>query len=297
MGERAAIERSQRPVTTASLAGDLRDLGVEAGDTLLVHTSMSALGWVCGGAPAVVDALLDVVGEAGTLVMPTHSAGYTDPAGWENPPVPDDWVETIRETMPAFRPEVTPTRGMGAVAECFRNYPGVRRSRHPSHSFAAWGADSDVVVVDHSVDHPLGERSPLARVYDLDGDVLLLGTPPAEAPKRGGDDGEVSGERAEPELGHDRNTSLHLAEYRADFPKSVETNGGPVVIDGERRWVTYEDIDLDTDDFPQVKAAFERTGGVVTGTVGEGEAKRLSQRALVDFAVEWFEEHRTDRTG
>ncbi|HXL37529.1 MAG TPA: AAC(3) family N-acetyltransferase [Ktedonobacteraceae bacterium] len=50
--------------------------------TLEVHCSLSKLGWVCGGPVAVVQALMDVVTETGTLLVPTHSPNYTDPANW-----------------------------------------------------------------------------------------------------------------------------------------------------------------------------------------------------------------------
>ncbi|ELZ24294.1 aminoglycoside N3-acetyltransferase [Halosimplex carlsbadense 2-9-1] len=270
MGERDAVDRVDEPATVTTLADDLRGLGVEPGETLLVHASLSALGWVAGDAQAVVDALREAVTDSGTLVMPAYTGQYTDPEAWSNPPVPDDWVETIRAERPPFRPESTPTRGMGAVAECFRGYPDTVRSRHPTVSFAAWGADTEAVVADHAYDEGLGESSPLAAVYDRGGRVLMLGT------------------------GHDTNTSIHLAEYRADFPKERVTNEAPVLEDGEALRVEYEDIETDTSDFAELGAEFEaeRSEAVTRGTVGAAEARLVDQPALVDFAVDWFETHR-----
>ncbi|QLH83592.1 aminoglycoside N(3)-acetyltransferase [Halosimplex pelagicum] len=271
MGERDAVERVDEPVTVSTLVDDLRALGVEPGETLLVHASLSALGWVCGDAQAVVDALRRAVTESGTLVMPAHTGQYTDPAVWSNPPVPDDWVETVREERPPFRPESTPTRGMGAVAECFRGYPDTVRSRHPTVSFAAWGAGAEAVVADHAYDEGLGEESPLAEVYDRDGRVLMLGT------------------------GYDTNTSIHLAEYRADFPKERTTGEAPVFEGGEAVRVEYEDVETDTSDFEELGADFEdeRPEAVTRGSIGDADARLVDQPALVDFAVEWFAANRS----
>ncbi len=270
MTEQELIEQSDEPITTERLETDLRNLGISAGDTVLVHSSLSALGWVCGGAPAVVDALQSVVTEDGTLVMPTHTAGHSDPGSWQNPPVPDDWKETIRKTMTPYRPEITPTRGMGAIPECFRNYPDVVRSRHPLYSFAAWGSDAEQVTGNHEYDDGLGESSPLARVYDRNGTVLQLGTT------------------------YETNTSLHLAEYRGEFEKETTTDGAPVLKDGEREWIEIEELAIEDEDFEQVGEAFERERpeAIARGKVGEAETVLLSQRELVDFASEWFGRNR-----
>lgn len=268
MSEADAIDRVDAPVTVSSLVDDLAALGVEAGDTLLVHASLSALGWVNGGAPAVVDALQAVLTADGTLVMPTHSTQYSDPATWEAPPVPEGWVAEIRETRPPYRPAVTPTRGMGAVAECFRSYPGVVRSRHPEFSFAARGAAAEAITADHAFDAGLGEGSPLAAVYEHDGRVLLLG------------------------VGHDRNTSLHLAEDRADLEQPVHRNAVPVQTDGAVQLVEYEDPATDSSDFAALGSAFEAEVGLTEGRVGAATAKLLGQRELVDFGVGWLDANR-----
>lgn len=118
--EQELISRTPQPATRASLARQMRENGLTLGGTVLVHSSLSSLGWVAGGPVAVIQALRDCVGPQGTIVMPTHSGDLTDPADWRSPPVPADWVQILRNEMPAYDPQTTPTRNMGAVAELFR---------------------------------------------------------------------------------------------------------------------------------------------------------------------------------
>ncbi len=272
MPEAQVIDKTEILATVASLQTDFKALGIEEGMVLLVHSSLSALGWVCGGAVAVIIALQQVLGEAGTLVMPAHSSDLSDPSQWENPPVPEAWWQTIRETMPAYDPDLTPTRSMGKIAETFRTQKGVLRSVHPQHSFSASGPHASYIIDDHSLAFGLGENSPLARIYDRAGSILLLG------------------------VGHSRNTSIHLAEYRACFPsKRVVKEGAPILQEGSRRWVTFEDIAVNASDFGQIGTDFMRSdaGKVVQrGRVGIGNCQFMPQRAIVDFAVGWLEENR-----
>src|SRR5258706_11074241 len=102
MTDEQAIGRADLPRARATLAADLTKLGVRAGSVLLVHSSVSALGWVAGGPVAVVQALRDALGPEGTLVVPTHTPDNSDPATWRNPPVPESWWQVIRDNMPGF---------------------------------------------------------------------------------------------------------------------------------------------------------------------------------------------------
>jgi len=271
MAERDAVERTPGPpATVESLRADLSALGVVPGLVLLAHSSLRALGWVCGGPVAVILALEAALDRQGTLVMPTHSGDLTDPAGWQHPPVPQAWWDTIRETMPPYDPDLTPTREMGRIPETFRKQRGVLRSGHPQLSFAAWGAQAARVTENHALDFGLGEGSPLARVYDLEGWILLLG------------------------VGHENNTSLHLAEYRASYAgRRVMETGAPLLVDGHRAWVRIQDLAIDSSDFAAIGESFGRaTGGVRCGRVACAQALLIRQRALVDYAVRWMEEHR-----
>ncbi len=139
MSEGDLIARAASPVTTASLAADLRALGVRPGGVLVVHASLSKLGWVAGGAPAVLHALLDVLGPAGTLLVPTHSNHLSDPSGWANPPVPESWWDEVRSALPPYRADETPAPWMGALAATVLCRRDAVRSSHPHYSFAAIG--------------------------------------------------------------------------------------------------------------------------------------------------------------
>ena len=265
MTEADAIAKSPAPRTPRSLAADLRRLGVEAGDVLLVHASLSAIGWVAGGPVGVIEAVLDALGATGTLVMPAHSGQLSDPAHWQNPPVPADWVETLRAETPAFDPRTTPTRDMGAIAELFRTWPGALRSDHPTSSFSARGPDAGIITADHRLTSPLGEHSPLMRLYERNAKVLLLG------------------------VGFERCTALHLAEQRAWPAMEPEHSGSPIVLAGERRWVAYDAPGLgDSEQYGPTGAAFVAAGGAKAGDVGSAASLLFGLREVVDFAtVRW----------
>ena len=86
MSESSIVLQTKEPITINSLYQDLVKLGVNRGDILLVHSSLSSLGWVCGGAQSVITAIMDVLGNEGTLIMPSHSGDWTNPEEWENDP-------------------------------------------------------------------------------------------------------------------------------------------------------------------------------------------------------------------
>jgi aminoglycoside 3-N-acetyltransferase len=263
MTEVKIITTTPEPRTRQSLAADLRKLGVAPGMTLLVHSSLSSLGWVNGGPIAVIQAFADVLTPEGTLVMPTHSGDLSDPALWENPPVPEPWWAIIRDTMPPFDPVSTPTRGMGRIPEIFRSMPGVLRSYHPSMSFAAIGPHAKTITANHPLDYPLGEESPLARIYDLDGWILLLG------------------------VGYDSNTSFHLAEYRLPNPPR-EQLGAPLLKAGKHTWTAYQDVKLNADPFKELGERFELETAILKGQVGSATCRLFHQRYAVDFALQWM---------
>ena len=158
---------------------------------------------------------------------------------------------------------------MGEVVECFRQHRATIRSDHPTLSFAACGPAAPAIVGRHPLTPGLGESSPLGRLYEHDAQILLLG------------------------VSHEYDTTLHLAEHRATWPgKSTGPESGPVRRDGQREWVTYDDLVTDESDFEAVGDAFADTGGDVAGPVGAGTGRLCRAQALVDFAVDWMAANR-----
>ena len=247
----------------------LEKVGVTSGQTIMVHTSLSSLGFVCGGAQTVIEALLESVGSDGTIMMPTQSWKNLDPTTgvhWEEP---EEWWQIIRDNWPAYDKDITPTNTMGAVAEMFRKWPGTLRSDHPARSVAAYGKYADFLTREHNLTNIFGEGSPIGKLYELNGYVLLVG------------------------VGYDKNTSLHLADVRAEYPgKHNCTEHSAIMENGERVWKAYDTLSVDGEDFDEIGKAFEKEHVVQKVTLGNGIVTFMKQRELVDFAVKWIESNR-----
>jgi aminoglycoside 3-N-acetyltransferase len=220
-------------------------LGVQPGAVLLVHTAFSRVQPVEGGPQGLIEALQTALGPEGTLVMPSMSDDDDHP----------------------FDPSSTPCLGMGIVADIFRRLPGVVRSDSP-HAFSARGPAAPLITAPHPSDVPHGVDSPVGRVHELDGQVLLLG------------------------VGHDADTTVHLAEflagvrYRRRKHLTVLRNARPIRLE-------YEEIDHCCENFHRVDAWLDDRGLQRRGQVGQGDARLARSRDIVRVVVDRIREDET----
>ena len=142
-------------VTEGDIVEGLRRLGVGAGDVLFCHSSLSSFGRVQGGAEAVIRALISVVGEEGTVAMPTFS--YNFPS--ERPP---------------FDPATSPSV-VGRVTEVFRTWPGTLRTSQPTHSVSARGPRAEFITRPYGNLRPYDKHGPFGKLYRLGARILFLG--------------------------------------------------------------------------------------------------------------------------
>ncbi len=273
-GEASAINKTiGLPHTRASLAQDFADLGFRNGQTVIWHSSLSSLGWVIGGANAVILAMRDVLGDEGTLMIPTHSSANSEPSHWQNPPVPETWWQLVRDHTPAFDPATTQTRQLGIIVELVRTLEGAQRSNHPAHSFAAVGRGARELVGGITALHDgMGESSPLRALYDRDGWVFLMG------------------------VGHGNCTALHLAEMRSGrATQTMMKQGAAVLVNGQREWVEYDSPMYDSDDFDALGEAFEQqyTNEVKQARIGQAVCRLVRVQPLIDFGVQWMQSRST----
>lgn len=263
-------ERNRVIITQNLLMKHLSELGIKKGDHIIVHASLSSFGCVIsGGSETIINSLLELVGETGTILMPTQSWKNLDPSAGIHGELTEEDAEIIRQTWPAYDKEITPTNTMGSVAEMFRHLPDSYRSDHPARSITANGGFAKYFIENHDLSDIFGKTSPLKKLYGKNGKVLLLG------------------------VGYDKNTSIHLADELANYPsKHKEIHYSALIEDKKRVWKKYETLYVDGEDFEEIGKAFEENYQVNHGKLGESNLKLMSQTDLVDFSVEWIEKNR-----
>lgn len=269
---RCSRHRAPGLVTREQIAADLKELGVAAGDTVMLHASVGAIGWIVGGPDRALRAVLDVLGAEGTLLM------YV---GWDGSPYDvtigaPELPPALMAAWPAYDPETSrAVRSWGVLGESLCTWPGARRSAHPDGSFAAVGRLADELTRDHPLQYGMGEGSPLAKLCAARGKVLLLGSPLANV------------------------TLLHHAEHLADVPnKEIARYWAPVLRNGEKEWVQIEEFDTNgclpwygpTDLFEAIAREYLQDGQGTVGHVGAAQSYLFDAAELTVFAVEWIEE-------
>lgn len=240
-------------VSIAGITAQLRTLGVQEGDVLLVHTSFRAVRPIEGGPAGLIEALGQALGPNGTLVMPSWTGDDEQP----------------------FDPVTTPAApDLGVVADTFWRLPGVVRGRHP-FAFAARGPDAEGITGDPLVLPPHQPASPVGRVLDRDGRVLLLG------------------------VDHDANTTLHLAELMAGVPYGVPQHI-TVLEDGHPRRIDYRENDHCCQLFRLADDWLNRRGLQSIGVIGHATARLMRSSDVIDTVMPmlkrdpWVFVHPTD---
>lgn len=235
----------QVPGSPREITDQLIALGVQRGGVLVVHTAFSKVAPVEGGPRGLIAALRDALGAAGTLVMPSMSDDDDHP----------------------FDLEATPCVAMSVVADTFRRMPGVLRSDSP-HAFAAGGPAAEHITAAHPVDIPHGLESPVGRVYELGGQVLLLG------------------------VGHDADTTIHLAENMAGVRYRLPTYA-TVLEGGKTKRYDYGEVDHCCQGFNLMDEWLEAEGRQRRGIVGHAEARLARSRDIVETALSHLREDET----
>lgn len=148
-------------VAKSELVAQLRQVGIVPGDVLLIHTSMSKMGYLENGPQTAIDALLETLGPEGTLVMPSS-------------PVAALQVDYMAQA-PVFDVKSTPSK-MGAITEVFRKMPGTQRSLHPTEPVCAHGPQAKFITEGHFGRlTPYDEFSPWQRLAQLNGKIIYAG--------------------------------------------------------------------------------------------------------------------------
>jgi aminoglycoside 3-N-acetyltransferase len=232
-------------ISQKQLTRQLLDLGIIPGRILLVHCSFSQVKPVQNGPLGLISALQDAVGPQGTLVMPSMSDDNDHP----------------------FDPQYTPCNGMGVVANTFWQLPNVQRSDSP-HAFAAKGPQASRITAPHPIDVPHGLDSPVGRVYELDGQLLLLG------------------------VGHDANTTIHLAESLAGVRYRRNTHAY-LLKEGRLTRYDYLEIDHCCQNFSLVDGWLDAEKLQRRGKIGHAESRLVNSGDVVKVVTRQLENNET----
>ncbi len=250
-------------LTKKDLKKIFKKVGLKTGMKVMVHSSLSKLGYVVNGAEDVIDALLEIISlKKGTLFIPTHSSQLTNPIYWKIGKFGKKHKEKIKKNMNFFNQKKTMPANRGLMSKTILNYNKVKRSLHPLNSTACLGNKSKYYTNNHSLHRPEGFQSPIGKLYKDKGHILLIG------------------------VNFDKITALHLAEaiINDNFPEKYQPEI-LVKINNKRKFVKLKYYDNRPKNFKRIYSTVKKKGALKELKINNCNITLIKLKPLINEAV------------
>lgn len=254
----------QKVITKEDIKESLSSLGITSGMIVEVHANYSSLKNVLGGARTIVDALLETL-SSGTIIMPLEFKGNSEPSEWDNPSVSPNLWEDVRNNIPSTNPLFSDLSDGDEIVEAFRKRDDVVFSNHPYYPFVAWGKYAKLLCNRQSTHFPLADESPIARLYELKGKVLLIGCDFSFC------------------------SCMYLAEYHNETRPIVIKGANKQTANGDSKWKEYLDLDLDTKPFIKIGEIMHKKSMIQETNLESCKMQFFNATDAIDEASKYFE--------
>lgn len=245
------------------ITAQLNQIGIQRGMLVLVDCDYTMLGHIIGGAQTLIDALMEQVGYDGTLVMPSFTPQYLDPACHGSERIMRENWELVRDHALPFDRKLTPPQTKDPLIHQFLRNEGVIRSYHPIYSFAAWGKYAKLICDKHPLHFGLSKDSPLGKLSDLNGYVFLAG------------------------CGYNACTMFQLARYNGN-QLPIKILSAPIEQNNRMVWKDMLDLELDQGGFDVIGQVMEERKIVKNMYINAARCRFFSAREAVNIATAYF---------
>lgn len=250
-------------ITKEDITQQLQNIGVQRGMLLLVDACSEKMGYISGGIQTFIDALMEAVGYEGTIVMPSFTPQFIDPACTGSKKIDRENWELLRDTALPFHKKLSPPETTDAMVHQFMRNEGVVRSYHPIYSFVAWGKYAKIICDKHPLHFGLSKESPLGKLSELNGFVLLAG------------------------CSFKACTIFQLARYSGEqLPIKIMTS--PIEQNNQMIWKDMLDLEMDTSGFEVIGEVMEERKIVKNMYINTSRCRFFSAREAVNIATAYF---------
>ncbi len=244
----------------------LEELCINSGDNIIVHCSLSKIGYLIGGVETLYRALKFRIGLSGNIIVPSQSIELSHPKTWRYPPLKKQFINKVSDGILGYDSQTTPVSpSLGVFCEYITMLKDTVRTQHPLYSFAINGKDSKKISKFQNLDLPFGSNSPLDWLYQNNGKILMIGTD------------------------FETNTSIHLAESKVFKANIIEE--GKIRKKGRDEWVKFKNVELGKyDDYTDIERIYlhKYMDFYKVKGIGNTSIRIFCLKSVVDFCIEYY---------